>query len=107
MEAGRAFRIRIRRAQVRDTVSHRPAPVHPNHMWSIAQRLHKPLRRELSIAGEPWVITISPVALKLTRKGRRKGLELAWKALISGDAALAAALNASVRGSGTRRPSRS
>jgi hypothetical protein len=29
-------------------------------------------------------------------KGRRKGIELAWSALVSGDAALASALQASV-----------
>jgi hypothetical protein len=34
--------------------------------------------------------------LKLTEKGRRKGQELAWKDLVTGDAALATALNASV-----------
>ena len=35
-------------------------------------------------------------SLKLTEKGHRKGVELAWKDLVSGDAGLAAALNASV-----------
>ena len=60
-------------------------------------KLDKNLRREVKIAGEPWVVTISPGGLKLTRKGRRKGIELEWKGLVSGDAALAAALNASMR----------
>ena len=59
-------------------------------------RLDKPLKRELRIKGKPFVLTIDPVGLKLTTKGRRKGLELAWKDIVSGDAALAAALNASV-----------
>jgi hypothetical protein len=60
-------------------------------------RLDKTLRRAITIRGEPWVIALSPGGLKLTRKGRRKGVELEWPALASGDAALAAALNASVR----------
>lgn len=60
-------------------------------------KLEKPLRRELSIGDKPYVVTISPEGLKLTEKGRRKGLELSWKALASGDAALAAALQASVQ----------
>jgi hypothetical protein len=60
-------------------------------------KLEKSLRREIVIDREPWVITITPTHLKLTRKGRRKGIELEWKPLISGDAALAAALNAAVR----------
>jgi len=60
-------------------------------------KLEKNVRREVKIAGDPWVVTISPAGLKLTRKGRRKGIELDWKGLVSGDAALAAALNASMR----------
>jgi len=55
------------------------------------------LRRALTIGREPWVVTITPTGLKLTRKGGRKGPELEWEALVSGDAALAVALNASVR----------
>jgi hypothetical protein len=43
------------------------------------------------------VLTISPEGLKLVEKGRRKGHELAWEALVSGDAALATALNASLQ----------
>ena len=39
---------------------------------------------------------MSPLTLKLTPKGKRKGMELQWDALVNGDAALAVALNASV-----------
>jgi hypothetical protein len=35
--------------------------------------------------------------MKLVPKGRRKGHEIAWKDLVSGDAALATALNASLK----------
>ncbi|HZS69592.1 MAG TPA: hypothetical protein VFA72_20970 [Burkholderiales bacterium] len=62
----------------------------------MATKLDKPLRRELAIDGEPYMLTISPEGLKLVPKGKRKGLELAWKALVSGEAALATALNASL-----------
>ncbi len=58
--------------------------------------LTKPLKRALSIGGRPFVLTLTASGLKLTEKGRRKGLELAWEALVSGDAALAVALNASL-----------
>jgi hypothetical protein len=58
--------------------------------------LDKPLRRELEIEGKPWTLTIDPDGLKLTEKGRRKGIELRWADLVSGDAGLAAALQASV-----------
>ena len=59
-------------------------------------KLEKPLKRELAIDGEPYVLTISPDGLKLVPKGKRKGQEIAWKDLVSGKAALAVALNASL-----------
>ena len=62
----------------------------------MATKLDKTLKREISIGGTPYVVALSPEGLKLVVKGRRKGLELAWKDLTSGDAALATALNASL-----------
>jgi hypothetical protein len=62
----------------------------------MATKLDKPLKRELDVNGEPYMLTISPDGLKLVPKGKRKGRELAWKDLISGEAALAVALNASL-----------
>ena len=62
----------------------------------MATKLDKPLRREVDIDGAPYMVTLSPAGVKLVPKGKRKGLELAWKALISGEAALATALNASL-----------
>jgi hypothetical protein len=59
-------------------------------------KLEKALKREIEIDGEPFVVTITPDGLKLTAKGKRKGQELAWKDLISGQAAMATALNASL-----------
>lgn len=74
-------------------------------------RLDGALRRELTIKGEPYTLTIEPAGFKLVAKGRRKGFELTWESLISGEAALATALNASIRPTpvltlhGTRGPS--
>jgi hypothetical protein len=62
----------------------------------MATLLEKTLKRELSISGRAYILAISPEGLKLTLKGRRKGLELQWNALVSDDAALAVALNASI-----------
>lgn len=59
-------------------------------------KLEKTLKREITIGEELYTLAISPDGLKLTGKGKRKGVELAWKDLVSGDAALATALNASV-----------
>lgn len=58
--------------------------------------LDKPLRRELAIDGQAYTLTLDPNGLKLVEKGRRKGLELAWRDLVNGDAALATALQASL-----------
>ena len=58
--------------------------------------LNKTVKREVRIRDQAYIVAISPLTLKLTPKGKRKGLELHWDALVSGDAALAAALNASV-----------
>jgi hypothetical protein len=63
----------------------------------MATKLEGPLTRELEVDGAAYILTISPDGMKLVPKGRRKGQELAWKDLISGDAALAAALNASLK----------
>lgn len=58
--------------------------------------LDKPLKRELRISEAVYTLTLDPDGLKLTEKGRRRGVELAWKDLVSGDAALATALQASL-----------
>jgi hypothetical protein len=58
--------------------------------------LDKTLKRSLSINGVDYVVTLTPEALKLTRKGRRIGVELKWADIISGESALAIALRASV-----------
>jgi len=59
--------------------------------------LDKQLRRELMIEGKAYTLSLDPVGLKLVEKGHRKGLELKWADLISGDAALATALKASLK----------
>lgn len=58
--------------------------------------LNKELKRELLIKDKPYTLTLGPQGLKLTEKGRRIGVDLKWEDLVDGDAALAAALNASV-----------
>ena len=66
----------------------------------MATKLDKTLKREIDIEGKPFMLSISPAGLKLVPKGKRKGQELSWKSLVSGEAALAVALNASLRGAG-------
>ncbi len=72
----------------------------------MATRLEKPLRREITIGGQPFVVTLSPEGFKLVGKGRRKGLEIRWEDLVSGEAALAAALQASTTRDARLEPSK-
>ncbi len=58
--------------------------------------LDKAIRREVQVGEETYTLTIDPTGLKLVLKGRRNGLELQWTELVNGDAALAAALQASL-----------
>lgn len=62
----------------------------------MATKLDKPIRRELEVDGEAYTITISPEGVRVTRKGHRKGHELSWRSIISGDAELAQQLRISV-----------
>ena len=59
-------------------------------------KLDTPLKRALSIDGKPYVLTITPTGFLLTEKGRRKGFEMDWMSFVSGDAALATGLAASL-----------
>jgi hypothetical protein len=62
----------------------------------MATKLEKELKREIEVGGEPYVLTITPEGLHLVKKGKRKGIDLAWTAIVGGDAALATALQASL-----------
>ena len=59
-------------------------------------KLDRPLKRELNVDRGAYVVTIDPAGFKLTKKGRRKGIEISWADLLNGEAAMAAALNASL-----------
>jgi len=59
--------------------------------------LDKPLRREVKVGKEIFTLTIDPDGLKFVPKGKRKGFEMTWTSLANGDAAIAAALQASLR----------
>jgi hypothetical protein len=60
----------------------------------MATKLDKVLKREVDVKGRAHTLTIDQSGLKLTEKGRRKGIELTWEDLVDGDAAIATALNA-------------
>lgn len=58
--------------------------------------LDGPLKRQLDLAGVAYTLTLDHDGLRLAEKGKRKGIELRWLDLVSGDAALATALQASL-----------
>ena len=63
----------------------------------MATVLEKELRRTVTVGGEPYTVAIDPEGLRLTGKGKRKPeVALLWRDLLSGEAALAVALNASL-----------
>lgn len=62
--------------------------------------LEKPMRREIDVDGHAYTVVLDAQGIKITRKAHRKGIELKWADLVNGDAAMAAALNASVSSSG-------
>jgi len=59
-------------------------------------KLDKPLKREVTVDDRAYTVTISPDGIRIVEKGKRKGHELSWTAIVSGDAQLAADLRRSL-----------
>jgi len=51
-------------------------------------RLTEPIKREVQLDGQLYTVTIGPKGVHIAPKGKRKGHELSWKDLASGDAEL-------------------
>ena len=63
----------------------------------MATVLDKELKRQVTVDGVDYTITLGPEGSRLTGKGKRKSeVELRWRDLLSGEAAMAVALNASL-----------
>lgn len=62
----------------------------------MAVKLEKSIKRELDLEGRVYTIQIAPEGIKVTEKGKRKGREISWRAIISGDAQLAEDLKLSI-----------
>jgi hypothetical protein len=62
----------------------------------MAVKLEKTIKRELEMDGRTYTIAIAPEGVKVTEKGKRKGREISWKSIISGDAQLAEDLKMSL-----------
>jgi hypothetical protein len=62
----------------------------------MATKLDKAIKRELEHAGVLYTVTISPDGIRVVEKGKRKGREVSWATIVSGDAELNEALRISV-----------
>jgi hypothetical protein len=51
-------------------------------------RLTEPIKSEVQLDGQLYTVTIGPKGVHIAPKGKRKGHELSWKDLASGDAEL-------------------
>lgn len=63
----------------------------------MATVLDKELKRQVTVDGVDYTVAVDPEGFRLTGKGnRRPEVELRWRDLLSGEAAMAVALNASL-----------
>jgi hypothetical protein len=62
----------------------------------MATKLDKSIKRELDLDGKLYTVTIAPDGIKVVEKGKRKGQEIPWRSIISGDASLNESLKLSV-----------
>lgn len=59
--------------------------------------LDKVLKRQITVDGVDFTVAIDPEGMRVTGKGKRRSeVVLRWRELLSGEAALAVALNASL-----------
>jgi len=68
-------------------------------MWEcdVVTVLDKVLKRQVSVDGVDCIVALDSEGIRLTRKGKRRPeVELRWRELVSGEAAMAVALNASL-----------
>lgn len=63
----------------------------------MATVLDKLIKRQVTVDGTDYTVAVDPDGLRLTAKGKRRPeVELRWRDLLSGEAAMAVALNASL-----------
>ena len=45
-------------------------------------KLGRAFKREVEIHGAPYTVTVSPLGVRLVRKGFRKGVAISWRRLL-------------------------
>ena len=59
-------------------------------------KLDSLIKRELKLGQETYTVSMSPEGVKIAPKGKRKGREISWETLLSGDAELTQQLKMSL-----------
>jgi hypothetical protein len=62
----------------------------------VATRLDKTIKRELELGGQLYTVSMSQEGVRIVPKGKRKGHEISWETLLSGDAEFRRDLNMSL-----------
>jgi hypothetical protein len=62
----------------------------------VTTKLDSPIKRELKLGKELYTVIVSAEGVKIALKGRRKGREISWETILSGDAELTQQLKVSV-----------
>ena len=62
----------------------------------MAIRLDKTIKRELNLGGKLYTVSVSPQGIKIVPKGGRKGYEVSWEAVLTGEEELRQDLTASL-----------
>jgi hypothetical protein len=62
----------------------------------VPTRLDKTIKRELDLGGKLYTVSLSPGGIRIVPKGGRKGYEISWQALLSGEVELRRDLNMSI-----------
>jgi hypothetical protein len=66
------------------------------HGRAMTAKLDGLIKRELTLGHDIYTVSISPEGVKIVPKGKRKGREISWETLLSGDAELAQQLKMSL-----------
>ena len=73
------------------------APFTQRSTLPVATVLDKEIKRQVTVDGVIYTVAVDPHGIRLTGKGKRRPeVELRWHDLLSGEAAMAVALNASL-----------
>jgi hypothetical protein len=71
----------------------------------LATVLDKELKRRITVGDAEYTVALDPEGIRVLGKGKRRPeIELRWSDLLSGDAAMAVALNASLTGRKRQAP---